>query len=280
MQTSRFCRRRAACFNNNEAAARRAEREEAMDTQLSAVEAMAAMENDSGHDPRPAEGPDDAGTLIGHVKDDDRVFMIRLADTEEGRNSASMLISKMYASRGYNVGKMEKDPHRITIAASDHGVVVGTVTLGLDSEKGILADENFKDHADLYRARGARLCEITKLAFDPQVKSKMALASLLHILFIYARYVYECTDVLVEVNPRHRRFYQTMLDFTDQAEMRHNSRVDAPAYLMWLSVDHMAAQIERMGGTSSHPGTERSLYPYFFSKREERGLAARITGPA
>lgn len=250
-----------------------------MDTQLSAVEAMAAMEHDSGQNtPRePAADPaDPAGQLIGQVTDDDRTFMIRLADTDEGRNSASLLISKMYAMRGYNVGKMEKDPHRITIAASDNGVVVGTVTLGLDSEKGILADENFKDHADLYRARGARLCEITKLAFDPQVKSKMALASLLHILFIYARYVYHCTDVLVEVNPRHRRFYQTMLDFADQAEMRHNSRVDAPAYLMWLSVDHMASQIARLGGTSSNPGTERSLYPYFFSQREEQGLAARI----
>ena len=250
-----------------------------MDTQVSVVEAMAAMEDDPGQKAPQVPLEDPAGHFIGQVTDEDRTFMIRLADTDAGRNSASLLISKMYATRGYNVGKMEKDPHRITIAASDKGVVVGTVTLGLDSEKGILADENFKDHADQYRARGARLCEITKLAFDPQVKSKMALASLLHILFIYARYVYQCTDVLVEVNPRHRRFYQTMLDFADQAEMRHNSRVDAPAYLMWLSVDHMAAQIQRLGGTSSNPGSERSLYPYFFSHREEIGLAARITRP-
>lgn len=248
-----------------------------MDTQQSAVHAMAAMDDNSNQagESAPREF-DPAGQLIGEVRDDDRTFMIRLADTDEGRNSASLLISKMYASRGYNVGKMEKDPHRVTIAASDNGVVVGTVTLGLDSDKGILADEVFKDCADQYRARGARLCEITKLAFDPQVKSKMALASLLHILFIYARYVYHSTDVLVEVNPRHRRFYQTMLDFTDVADVRHNTRVDAPAHLLWLSVDHMASQIARLGGTSSNPGTERSLYPYFFSHREEVGLAARI----
>lgn len=252
-----------------------------MDTQLNAVEAMAAME-DQPREQAPRREPqrigDDAqdGPLLGQVTDDDRTFMIRLADTDEGRNSASLLISKMYATRGYNVAKIEKDPNRITLAASDKGVVIGTVTLGIDSEKGILADEIFRDHADQYRARGAKLCEITKLAFDPQVKSKMALASLFHMLFIYARYVYQCTDVLIEVNPRHRRFYSTMLDFTDQAELRHNTRVDAPAYLMWLSVEHMAQQIERLGGTSSHPGTERSLYPYFFSKREEIGLANRI----
>ncbi len=221
-------------------------------------------------------GEQESPSFIGSFTDNERTFGIRLADTEEGRNSASMLISKMYASRGYNVAKMEKDPNRITLAAHDKGNIIGTVTLGIDSERGILADEIFKDHADLYRARGAKLCEITKLAFDPQVRSKMALAALFHTLFIYARYLHRCTDVLIEVNPRHRRFYQTMLDFQDQAEMRHNTRVDAPAYLMWLSVDHMARQIERLGGTSSHPGAERSLYPYFFSKREEDGIARRL----
>ena len=245
--------------------------------QVEAVAATALIDEPPRHEEL-AQGHDDTkvGALLGQVTDDDRTFKIRLADTEDGRNSASLLISKMYATRGYNVAKMEKDPNRVTIAASDNGNVIGTVTLGLDSAKGILADEIFGDYTGRYRARGARLCEITKLAFDPQVKSKMALASLFHILFIYARYVYFCTDVLIEVNPRHRRFYQTMLDFSDQSEMRHNTRVDAPAYLMWLGVDHMAEQIKKLGGTSSHPGTERSLYPYFFSHREEAGLANRI----
>ncbi|MFB9243775.1 N-acyl amino acid synthase FeeM domain-containing protein [Massilia antarctica] len=219
---------------------------------------------------------DDHGRLIGSFTDNDRTFGIRLADTDQGRNSASLLISKMYATRGYNVARMERDPNRITLSASDKGSLIGTVTLGLDSERGILADEIFHDHVDAFRARGARLCEITKLAFDPQVKSKAALAALFHTLFIYARYIHGRTDVLIEVNPRHRRFYQTMLGFVDQAELRHNTRVDAPAYLMWLSVEHMAHEIARLGGTSSHAGTERSLYPYFFSSREEEGIANRL----
>ena len=251
-----------------------------MNAEHDAVEAMgreqAHLESSyvvGGEDDGAAE---DDSLLIGKFTDNDRTFGIRLADTDEGRNSASLLISKMYAMRGYNVARMEKDPNRITLSASDKGSVIGTVTLGLDSERGILADEIFRDHVDAYRARGARLCEITKLAFDPQVKSKMALAALFHVLFIYARYIHGRTDVLIEVNPRHRRFYQTMLDFQDQAELRHNTRVDAPAYLMWLSVEHMAQQIALLGGTSDHPGTERSLYPYFFSQREEEGIANRL----
>lgn len=251
-----------------------------MNAEHEAVEAMgkeqARLESSyvvGGEDEGWAE---DGSRLIGNFRDNDRTFGIRLADTEEGRNSASLLISKMYAMRGYNVAKMERDPNRITLSASDKGSVIGTVTLGLDSARGILADEIFHDHVEAYRARGAKLCEITKLAFDPQVKSKMALAALFHTLFIYARYIHGRTDVLIEVNPRHRRFYQTMLDFQDQAELRHNTRVDAPAYLMWLSVEHMAQQIARMGGTSSHHGSERSLYPYFFSQREEEGIANRL----
>ena len=250
-----------------------------MDTQPEAMAAMQDKRSDfqSGEQPFAVPRDDAASTFIREVTDKDRTFGIRLADTDAGRNSASLLISKMYATRGYNVSNMEKDPNRITLSASDKGVVIGTVTLGLDSpERGILADDVFGDRVDEYRARHARLCEITKLAFDPLVRSKMAMAALFHTLYIYAHYMHKRTDVLIEVNPRHRRFYETMLGFSEVAELRHNTRVDAPAHLMWLSVGFMGEQIERFGGHNGDPGKERSLYPYFFSKREEIGLARRL----
>lgn len=206
-----------------------------------------------------------------------RSFGIRVADTEDGRNRASMLVNKMYAWRGYaGSHRIEDHPNRITLSASDHGAVIGTVTLGIDSPVGILADEVFQDHIDVFRARGARVCEISKLAFDPTVRSKMALGSLFHILYIYAHHLHKCTDAFIEVNPRHRRYYETMLGFRTQTGVRNNPRVDAPAHLLWVSLDYMAEQIERLGGTSDHPGNERSLYPYFFSHREELGIASRL----
>lgn len=214
---------------------------------------------------------------ISDVAINEKTFGIRVADTDEGRSSASLLINKMYAWRGYaGSHRINDDPNRITLSASDHGDVVGTVTLGIDSSIGILADEVFKDQIDLFRARGAKVCEITKLAFDPAVRSKMALASLFHILFIYGRHMHQCTDVFIEVNPRHRRFYETMLGFKRQTEVRTNPRVNAPAYLLWNSLDHVAHEIMRLGGTSNHPGTERSLFPYFFSQKEEEGIARRL----
>lgn len=214
---------------------------------------------------------------IYNVTINKKVFGIRLADNNEGRNSASYLINKMYAWRGYSgTHKIENNPNRITLSASNHGDVMGTVTLSLDSSMGLLADEVFHDQIDKFRQGGGKVCEITKLAFDPMVRSKAALASLFHILFIYARHLHRCTDVFIEVNPRHRRYYETMLGFQQLCEMRQNPRVDAPAYLLWVSMDEVAHQIERLGGNSSNPGNERSLYPYFFSPREEEGIKRRL----
>lgn len=204
-------------------------------------------------------------------------FAIRVADTEAGRSSASMLINKMYAWRGYgDKHRVEANPNRITLSATDRGMVIGTVTLGIDSEAGILADEIFHDEIQAVRARGGKVCEITKLAFDPALRSKMALASLFHVLFIYAHYRHRCTDVFIEVNPRHRRYYEAMLGFQRVGEVRSNPRVDAPAYLLRVAMEHVNAEIARLGGTSTHPGNERSLYPYFLSRREEIGLANRL----
>jgi len=204
-------------------------------------------------------------------------FAIRVADTESGRSSAGMLINKMYGWRGYGDNhKVESNPNRITLSATDKGMVIGTVTLGIDSEAGILADEIFHDEIQKVRARGGKVCEVTKLAFDPTVRSKMVLASLLHVLIIHAHYRFHCTDLFIEVNPRHRRYYETMLGFTTVGEVRQNPRVDAPAYLLHVGMDYVNQQIDRLGGTSTHPGKERSLYPFFLSRREEVGLANRL----
>jgi hypothetical protein len=219
----------------------------------------------------------DSSDNISEMTINEKTFGIRVADTDEGRNHASMLINKMYAWRGYaGTHRVEDNPNRITLSASDKGTIIGTVTLGIDSAIGILADEVFKDRIDVFRARGAKVCEISKLAFDPTVRSKMALGSLFHILYIYAHHLYKCTDAFIEINPRHRRYYEHMLGFKTLTEVRTNPRVDAPAYLLWLDLEHMGAEIRRLGGTSDNPGNERSLYPYFFSKREELGIANRL----
>ncbi|MGF6272034.1 hypothetical protein ABIB38_000376 [Massilia sp. UYP11] len=210
---------------------------------------------------------------------DDDSYGIRLTDTSDGRNTASMLISRMYAWRGYTGNHQPgSDPNRITLTATDKGDVVGTLSIGIDSEVGLMADEIFRDELDAHRRRGARLCEFTKFAFDPSVRSKTALANVFHLAVIYARDMHGCTDIVIEVNPRHRRFYERMLGFRKEGELKTNPRVDAPAYLLRVNLQYVTEQIARFGGTYAADGEteERSFYPYFFSPREERGIINRL----
>lgn len=204
-------------------------------------------------------------------------FGIRLTDTVDGRNSASLLINKMYAWRGYaGTHQISDDPNRITLTATDQGEVVGTLTIGIDSPIGLAADQIFKEELEAHRRRGARLCEFTKFAFDTQFKSKTALANLFHLAVIYSRDIHQCTDIVIEVNPRHRRFYEHMLGFRREADMRINPRVNAPAYLLSVNLEYVTEQIRKFGGTFSDGCTERSFYPYFFSPREESGIINRL----
>jgi len=199
-------------------------------------------------------------------------------DTVEARSKASLLINKMYSWRGYaGPHQLTDDPNRITLTASDQGEVVGTLTLGLDSQLGILADEVFKCEVDKVRQiRGARVCEITKLAFDSGC-SRGQMASLFHLSVMYARDLYHCTHIFIEINPRHRRFYETMLGFKRLGELKTNPRVAAPAYLLVVALDYVSEQIRKFGGQGPASAmSARSFYPLFYSPHEERRIVQRL----
>jgi hypothetical protein len=99
---------------------------------------------------------------------------------------------------------------------------------------------------------------------------------LFHIAYIYAHRLNRCTDLLVEVNPRHVLFYKRMLGFTDCGPERLDPRVGAPAVLLRLDLGFAEQQIAEMGGHIELATEKRSLYPYFFSEREESGIEWRL----
>src|SRR5436190_455773 len=81
---------------------------------------------------------------------------------------------------------------------------------------------------------GRRVCEFTKLAMDSVVRSKRVLAALFHVSYIYGHLLMRYDNLLIEVNPRHVRYYERMLGFRALGEPRQNLRVGAPAVLMSL----------------------------------------------
>jgi hypothetical protein len=207
-----------------------------------------------------------------------RLFTIRAADSFGYRSSASILIDRMYATRGYRSnGLPQAAPNRITLTACEHEEVMGTITVGFDSPTGLHVDELFRQEVDALRRRDRQVCEFTKLAMDSLVRSKRVLASLFHVAYIYAHRVNRFEDLLIEVNPRHVRYYERMLGFVVKGPERMNPRVDAPAVLMALDFSHAHAQIQKFGGRQHLADSERSLYPYFFSPAEEAGIVGRLS---
>lgn len=209
----------------------------------------------------------------------DRVVTLRAADTGGHRSSAQILVHRMYTTRGYKTATPDPTAPMsasvFTLLACDKGETIGTVSISLDTAEGLLADELFLDELNALRARGRRLCEFTKLAMDHVVKSKRVLASLFHSAYIWAHLRLGYDDVMIEVNPRHVRYYQRMLGFTVEGPERMNLRVHAPAILMRLDFSHARDQIEQLAGRPESTA-ERSLYPYFFSPKEEAGILARL----
>ncbi|QNN65405.1 N-acetyltransferase [Sphingomonas rhizophila] len=205
---------------------------------------------------------------------------IRLADCDGHRNRANMLLSRMYSWRGYgNTIRLPADPNCITFTATDRDDVIGTLTLGIDSPAGLAIDQTFKDEVDTFRrAPGAKLCELTKFAFDTSSPARPRLAALFHLIFIYGSMHYGCTDLLIEINPRHRRFYEVMLGFRRVGEVRTNTAVNAPSQLMWINVADIRRYIDKYTAEGVTDG--RSLYPHFFSQREEQGIYNRLAGLA
>lgn len=219
---------------------------------------------------------DDHPALIEHTSPE-KEFKIRLASNLGQRNSASMLVRKMYSWRGYESSfALDVMPNCVTLIASSGDQTIATITVRFDGPHGLLGDILYSDVLTALRREGKKLCEFTKLAVENCVRSKQVLAALFHIAFIYASDIHGMTDLFIEVNPRHVKFYEKMLGFTQVGEEKTSPRVNAPAVLLRLELSYVKWQIAQFGGRSDLTDNVRSLYPFGFSAAEAEGVANRL----
>jgi hypothetical protein len=210
-----------------------------------------------------------------------KTITVGVADCDELRTKAHILINRMYSWRGYGADHLLVDgDHRATFTASVDDDVMGTLTLTVDTPAGLSTDHSFKAELDEFRrVPGTRLCELTKFAVDPTTKSPAVLAALFHVIFIYGMQRFDCTDLVIEVHPRHVRYYEAMLGFERIGPPKIDASVkwwpsDTPVQLMHLKISDIRREIDQHAGKSAKEG--RSLYPYFFGSEEEKLIAARV----
>lgn len=208
----------------------------------------------------------------------DCTIELGLAQCDSQKSRAKVLLNRMYSSRGYGANhQLPSAPGSVTFVATSRDELIGTLTLTIDSPLGLALDRTFGDQMDEFRRRGAKLCELTKFAFETSAPARPRLAALFHIIFIYESAHFGCTDLFIEVNPSHRRFYELMLGFTSVGDPRGNASVNAPSQLMWLSSDRVRQFIDERGCAGAGEAS-RSLYSSFFSREEEDGIRARLAG--
>jgi hypothetical protein len=207
-----------------------------------------------------------------------RRFKIKAADTASRRTLASRLIESRYGWRGYKASGVPTDEavHRFTLVAVEYDLTIGTLTVSMDSPEGLAGDDAFGTELKALREQGRNLCEFTKLAIDPTIGSKRVLAALFHVAYIVAHRLRGYDTLVIEVNPRHVRYYERMLGLQVMGSERMNRRVRAPAVLLGCDFSHIMAQIGEFGGQPERAETERSLYPLAFSLSEEAAIMARL----
>lgn len=178
-------------------------------------------------------------------------FRVSLLDHEtELRRQTAELITRMYTSRGLcsYVHSNDLNTARSTIIACRNARVVGTLSLGLDSGQGLMAEVLYPKEIAAVRQRGGRVCEITRLAMDPKSGSQDALAGMVQILYVLITMVHDMTDIFIEVHPRHAGFYQHLLGYHIVGPERICPRVNAPAVLLHLQRHRLDALIRHFAG--------------------------------
>lgn len=170
-------------------------------------------------------------------------YHIRPVYDEQQRSLVSALVQRRYAWRGYATTALDypaADANRLTLAAWQYGELAATLTLGRDSPQGLYADALYAAELERLRDPQRVLCEVSRLAVDPDFSSPELLASLFASAFDYGRRLFAASDVVIGVNPRHVGYYQRRLGFRRIGAQQHCACVDAPVVLMHQALDRGA----------------------------------------
>jgi hypothetical protein len=179
---------------------------------------------------------------------DGAVLQARIASSAQDFAAASALVESRYAWRGYGrSGCTSAAAPGVTLIATQGAVTTGTLVLRPDGPAGLAAEESFGDAIDAARARGLRLCEAGRLAIEAAADGRVTLSALIGLAYLVARVVHEASEVFVEVNPRHARFYQRMFGFAAAGGSRFCPRVGAPAVLLRVELERLGETLATLG---------------------------------
>lgn len=158
------------------------------------------------------------------------------------QSKASTLVRRRFAWRGYNTDALAHradDPNRLTLAAWQYDELVATLTLGRDSPQGLQTDALYARELASLRHPDRVLCEVSRLAVDPDFSCPELLHSLFRAALRYGKEMFSANDVVIGVNPRHAGYYRRRMGFQQIGALQHCRRVNAPVVLLHQTLDRM-----------------------------------------
>ncbi len=213
---------------------------------------------------------------------------IKIANTLEEREAVYRLAYQVYLEKGYinqNTSKWLIQPYDeaqetiILMVQDANKKLVGSFTILFDSIRKLPADKIYNDEINNLRSKNKKIVEISRLVINPEFRnSKETLVLLFNYLAICGSYVTPFDNIIIEVNPRHKEYYKSILCFEELGKEKPCPQVqNAPAVLLNLPLDIYHAEVDRVHKAKQQTNQKiRTLYPYFLKPEQESLVASYL----
>jgi hypothetical protein len=153
--------------------------------------------------------------------------------------------------------------------------IAGSLTLVFDEDGKLPVEKIYSEETKAIRAAGNKIMETSRLVISQEYRNeKEVLQLLLNYMLIYTHYVKGYTSMLIQVNPRHKIYYKSLLKYDEiGAEKSCPTVQNAPAVLLHLPIKRYQEEINRCNTIADQSKKERSLYPYFLKPAQEKLVA-------
>ena len=211
-------------------------------------------------------------------------FSIKIANTLEERQAAFALGYQVYLAKGF----IRPNPHEMLIQSydsNDETVVLivqdkekniaGSVTIVFDVNSRLPAEKIYREELKALRNAGTKMAELSRLVINPAYRNaKDILVLLFNYATIYIRQVKHYNSLSIQVNPRHKNYYKSILNFDEVGALKPCPQVqNAPAVLLYITEEKYQSEINLHGSSQNTDKQDRSLYQYFI-KAEQENLVA------
>lgn len=211
-------------------------------------------------------------------------FTIKIANTLEEREAVFHLGYQIYLEKGYIkenanqwlIQNYDFDSETVVLIVQDQNKkIAGSVTIVFDGYSKLPANSIYGDELNSLRNSGAKMAELSRLVISPDYRnSKEILVLLFNYLAIYIHHVRKYNSFVVQVNPRHKNYYKTLLNFEEVGQEKPCPHVQsAPAVLLFLATSKYQSEVKRCAGLKNLHTKERSLYPHFLTAEQENLVA-------